>query len=110
MASVAKISWWQWLPIFGWRVVANVEAADEIPDRLPRRGAVVVGARVHPKWIAFDCPCGAGHRIMHPTDRAHSPRWRVSSTRKLTITPSIYYKSCSRRCHYFIRDGRVKWT
>lgn len=110
MARVTKISWWQWLPIYGWRVVANVDAADEIPDRLPRRGAVVVGLRARPKWIAFDCPCGTGHRIMLPTDQAYSPHWKVSRREKLTIAPSIDSKSNGLRCHYFIQDGRVKWT
>lgn len=110
MASVGKIAWWKWLPIFGWRIVADVEAADEIPERLPRRGAVVVGGRARPKWIAFDCPCGTGHRIMLPTDHAHSPHWKVTPKGKLTIAPSIDYKARDKRCHYFIRDGRVKWT
>ena len=38
---MSVIPWWQWLPIYGWRIVATVAAADEIPNRLPRRGTFV---------------------------------------------------------------------
>ncbi len=68
MANLAKISWWQWLPLVGWlsgwRIVVVVESADEVPQRLPYNGAALVGSTDRPKWIVFDCPCQTGHRIM----------------------------------------------
>ena len=105
-----KLPWWQWLPIFGWRIVGVVEAADEIPDRLPRNGAVLVGLPHLPKWVAFDCPCRWGHRIMLNTDRQRQPVWTTTTAKKLTLAPSVDYQGRDRRCHYVIRNGRAKWV
>ena len=109
MAHMSRIPWWQWAPIHGWRIVATVAAADEVPARLPRRGTILVGSVERPKWMAFDCPCGEGHRILINLDLAHWPRWKMSVGRKLTLWPSIDYRTATRRCHYFIREGRVNW-
>jgi hypothetical protein len=111
MANVAGIRWWQWLPVFRWRIVSVVEAADEVPQRLPRNGAVLVGPKARPKWIVFDCPCRSGHRIMLNTDRGRAPHWSTTIGGPLTILPSVdYYEHTVRRCHYFVRKGRIKWV
>jgi hypothetical protein len=110
MADLTKIRFWQWLPIFGWRIVAVVDSADDIPRRLPRNGAALVGPLTRPKWIAFDCPCRSGHRIMLAADQAHTPHWSTTVRGRLSITPSIDYRGSTRRCHYFVRNGRVHWA
>lgn len=112
MAETMKISWWQWLPFWRWRMIGMVDSADEIPDRLPRNAAVVVGDDRFPKWLAFDCPCRKGHRIMLNTDRARRPSWRFSRTPEghLTVTPSVDFVGDAFRCHYFIREGKIEWT
>jgi Family of unknown function (DUF6527) len=107
---MTQIRWWQWLPVFRWRIVAVVESADNIPPRLPRNGAVLVGPTTRPKWIAFDCPCRNGHRIMLSTDKLHSPHWATTVQGQLTISPSIDYHQPKRRCHYFVRNGRISWV
>lgn len=105
-----KISLWQWLPIFGWRIVGVVESADDIPQKLPRNGAVLVGSHTRPKWVVFDCPCKSGHRIMLNTDKARLPYWSIPVKDPLTITPSIDSFYSKRRCHYFIQNGRIQWV
>ena len=111
MARLGHIAWWDWFPFFRrWRIVVTVEAADEIPDLLPAKGAALVGSDNHPKWLAFDCPCNSGHRIMVSLDRAHSPHWKFSDPRKLTIAPSVDYRTAQRRCHYFVRNGKMVWV
>jgi hypothetical protein len=111
MANIKRIRWWQWLPIFRWRIVAVVEAADEVPERLPRNGVVLVGAWSQRKWIVFDCPCRKGHRIMLNADRVRRPHWSITTQGRLTVLPSIdYVEPRVRRCHYFIRKGRIKWV
>lgn len=107
---MTKIRWWQWLPVWDWRIVTVVDSADEIPQRLPRNGAALVGSLRRPKWIAFDCPCRSGHRIMLSTDKAHSPHWDTTVQGKLTVSPSIDYRHLTRRCHYFVRNGCVSWV
>jgi len=103
-----KWSWGRLLP-GSWRLVATVDAADEVPLRLPRRGFVLVGSRQRPRWLAFDCPCRARHRVLATLDSAHSPHWNLGRTRKLTVWPSFDCRGPAGRCHYFIRDGRVLW-
>jgi hypothetical protein len=110
MADMTKIRFWQWLPVFRWRVVAVVDSADEVPRKLPRNGAVLVGSHTRPKWIVFDCPCRSGHRIMLNTDRARSPHWSTTVQGRLTISPSVDFKESNRRCHYFVRNGRIRWV
>lgn len=111
MAGVARISWWHWiLPRGTWRVIATVDAADEIPQRLPRNSAVLVGSFKRPKWLAFDCPCRTGHRIMVTLDPSHVPHWNIAKFKPLTLEPSVDYRNVQRRCHYIIRRGRVVWV
>jgi Family of unknown function (DUF6527) len=110
MASLGRIPWWQWIPGRRWRIVAAVEDADEIPSRLPRNGVVLVGSRQQPKWLAFDCPCRTGHRIIVSLDVTHTPHWILVDERDLTVWPSLDYRAHDRRCHYIISYGRVVWT
>jgi hypothetical protein len=105
-----KISWWQWLPIFRWRVVGYVEAVNDIPVRLPRNAAVVVGTRDYMKWLSFDCPCRAGHRILVALDRAVRPHWSITEKNPLTVRPSFDSRTKHGRCHFFIQHGRIEWT
>lgn len=110
MARVGRIPFWQWVPGRAWRVVAIVEAADDIPPRLPSQGAILVGSFQQPKWLAFDCPCKTGHRIMVSLDRAHRPHWTIKKEGKLSITPSIDYRTPKKRCHYWIINGKTEWV
>ncbi len=105
-----KISWWQWLPFWRWRVIGTAEAADEVPDHLPRNAVALVGDVGRTKWVVFDCPCRTGHRIMLNTDPARRPRWALNQAARLTIFPSVDYLGSQRRCHYFIRNGRIEWV
>lgn len=112
---------WQW-PRLNWLsqwlipqpllyCTGKVESADEIPEKLPRNTAVIVGTAARPKWIAFDCPCRSGHRIMLNLDRGRSPFWQLSKVDgPLSLSPSVNYYDGRRRCHYFVRNGKVDWV
>jgi hypothetical protein len=112
MAEVKPIGWWQWLPLpwRRWRVVGHVDAGDEVPDRLPSKGAVLVGSSAQPTWIAFDCPCRTGHRLMVNLDSRRRPAWHIDTARRLTIRPSVDNITQDRRCHFFIRGGKIVWA
>ena len=92
------------------RVIWVVEAADEVPEQLPRNGAVVVGSLESPSWIAFDCPCEEHHRVMLNLDARRRPAWNMPSAMPLTLHPSIDDVRPGNRCHYFIRQGKVQWA
>jgi hypothetical protein len=93
-----------------WRVGESVEHADEVPERIARRRAVLVGTPAHAKWLVFDCPCEERHRVMLNLDAARAPRWILGPGELLTISPSVDAPRGSGRCHYFIRGGRVQWV
>jgi Family of unknown function (DUF6527) len=93
-----------------WHIAIRVPTADQIPAGFPARSTVMVGTRADPRWLAFDCPCGTGHQIMLNLDRRRTPCWTVASTRRLTVGPSIDSRQSGRRCHYFIREGKVTWV
>jgi hypothetical protein len=109
MALGGRLRWWQRLPRRKWRLVLAADEADEVPEQLPSRAAVLVGPAEKPKWIAFDCPCGRGHRVMLNLDRSRSPAWSLVSQRPLTLSPSIDDSTVG-RCHFFIRQGKIKWA
>lgn len=110
MAELTRIAWWQWLPLRPWRIVARVEAADEVPAQLPRNGAVLVGSLKYPKWLVFDCPCDGGHRIMVTLDTNHFPHWRIVNPQRLTVWPSVDFDTAGRRCHFLVKNGRIIWV
>jgi hypothetical protein len=43
-------------------------------------------------------------------DIRRRPAWRMDAVRPLTIQPSIDDITKSRRCHFFIRGGKVVWA
>lgn len=94
-----------------WRVEATVAEMDEVPRRIRPRRAILVATPTRHKWLAFDCPCGAGHRVLLNLDRARRPFWtvRLSKRGALTLRPSVDFDDGPRSCHFFLRQGRVFW-
>jgi len=105
-------TWWERasLPWRKWRIVMNVETGDEIPEDIPKYGAVVVASGGRPTWIAFDCPCGRGHRIMLNLNSSRRPLWVIRKSTPLTLSPSIDDSGGGRRCHFFLQAGKVQWA
>lgn len=93
-----------------WQLGDVVDAATDIPLTVQKYNGVLVGSTDHPKWIAFDCPCGRGHRIMLNLDPSRRPVWRMTSTNPLTLRPSVDSVENKRRCHFVISNGRVLWV
>ena len=113
MAGMKRlIAWWQSLPLpwRPWRIVGQVGAGDEVAERLPHRGVVLVGTRESATWAVFDCPCRTGHRLMVNLDRARHPFWTIESRTPLSIRPSIDDITPERRCHFTIRGGTLRWS
>lgn len=42
-------------------------------------------------------------------DPGTRPRWHVTETYPLTLSPSVDEHSTVGHCHYVIREGRVHW-
>ncbi len=63
------------------------------------------------KWAVLECPCGRGHVV--ELNLAHPGRdiWRLDKDGggRPSLCPSVDFRG-SRRCHYWLQDGRVEWT
>jgi hypothetical protein len=110
--SAAAIDFWRRrrLTTARYRCVEFVESVAAI-DELPRRSVTVVGEPGHLKWAVFACPCGTGHRIQVPLRASGWPRWKltISPQGAPSLTPSVDDRRHI-RCHFWLRDGRVKWV
>jgi hypothetical protein len=83
-----------------------------LPDDLDRHELALVGSSFGAaKWAVFECPCGTGHRIMVPLNHRTGSSWRVSTTAgRPSLRPSVDSLDDGRRCHFWLRDGRVYWS
>ena len=106
------IAWWQSLPLpwRNWRIVGQVLAGDEVSERLPHCGIVLVGPPENATWAVMDCPCRTGHRLMVNLDKTRRPFWKIESRNPLSIRPSIDNVTPERRCHFTIRTGKTIWA
>jgi hypothetical protein len=81
-----------------------------VPDLLDRHTIAVCGPPEAPKWAAFECPCGHGHRIVLNLQPEHRPRWRLSLIgQRPSLRPSVDSR-LDLRCHFWLTGGRVHWV
>lgn len=102
--------WWSWLPRRRYRVMRRVDAADLVPDRLPRKALVTVENDAGPAWVAFDCPCRGRHRLLIPLSMGRSPHWLLTGSKTPSLHPSVDSESEGKRCHFSLIDGRIHWA
>lgn len=90
--------------------VRTYESAASLPEQLPRRVIAVAGDP--PAWAAMECPCGSGHRLMlRMRPHGEATVWDLTRTDgRPSLNPSVDYESRERRCHFWIRNGRVTWV
>jgi hypothetical protein len=82
----------------------------DVPAELGKRTAVLVAKGDVERWLIFDCPCPARHRVMLNLDPASRPTWRIVDRQRLTLRPSVDEVTEHGRCHYFINKGKVIWV
>jgi len=106
------IDWWRrrrWSSPRLWKV-EHFASNSGVPESIARRTLVVVGDP--PVWAMFECPCGSGHRIMvrlKPHDQV--TMWTLSGGPEApTLWPSVDSVLPERRCHFWLRGGRVRWV
>lgn len=88
-----------------------LDTVGDIPTRMNARSVYVVSQSDSPKWAAFECPCGRGHRITLTTQRSHEPHWTLTfNADGASLRPSIDRIDGRVRCHFFLKAGRVTWA
>jgi hypothetical protein len=95
-----------------WRyVVGGVsDAADEVPDKLVLRTAVIVQSGDRQTWLVFDCPRHLGERIMLNLSTRRRPSWKIGAESVLSVYPSVDAAHAGARCHFWLRRGRIDWA
>lgn len=93
-----------------WRITRTFRSVTDVPNRLRHARAVLVGTPNLPKWLIFNCPCMSGHRVMVALDPQQRPHWTIQRRNPLAISPSVDEYHDGKRCHYLIRQGRVRWV
>jgi Family of unknown function (DUF6527) len=107
------IDWWRRRRITAPRVdrVERYVSQADLPESLPRHQLAVIGGPKKPKWLVLECPCGEGHRLQVNLSTARQPTWRLEDAETSpNVSPSIDFNAPERRCHFWIRDGRVRWS
>ena len=63
------------------------------------------------KWAVLECPCGRGHVIELNLAHPGRDRWTLTtdSDGRPSTKPSIDFQG-ARRCHYWLRAGRIHWA
>jgi hypothetical protein len=111
--SDALIDWWRrrrWTTPRYTRLV-RVASRNDLPELPPRRNVAVVGGLERPKWAVFSCPCGHGHVIAVNLSPARRPVWELLADEKAPgLRPSVDSMNSGRRCHFWLREGRVQWV
>ena len=110
MARFSLTRWWRQHRPGPWRVGLTVDEADQLPLAIAHGVAILVGLRGAPKWVAFECPCGKGHRIMLNLARSRHPYWSIETAVPLTIWPSVDVTVDSDRCHFVVEYGHINWV
>jgi hypothetical protein len=106
-----SLSWWQrHRPRWRYSVIGAVDAADLVPDRLPKKVLVVVEKARRPVWVAFDCPCTRQHRLLIPLSAGVTPHWTLNVDSAPTIYPSVDSHHAGHRCHFWLKNGRIQWA
>ena len=112
MTRAAAIDLWRRLRLTRPRIdnVIYVAGPTDVPDNIDRHTLVVVGSHEFQKWAMLECPCGRGHRLAVSLQRSHRPSWRLTvGAAGPSLFPSIDSRR-KRRCHFWLRDGRVRWA
>ncbi len=105
-----SLSWWSRRPRRRYAILGTVADADLVPDRLPRKGIVLVASDSGLKWIAFDCPCSRRHRLLIPLAESRRPHWMLDDSNHPSLRPSIDSHESGERCHFWLSNGRIRWA
>lgn len=89
--------------------VVAVRDRGDLPAKLNPRRIYQLGAPA--KWAALECPCGRGHILELNLAHPGRARWRLIADGPggPSLSPSVDFKS-SRRCHFWLREGKVRWV
>lgn len=106
------IDWWRRRQGNSPRIdkVRTYSTVATMPAQLDRHVLALAGEPA--TWAVMECPCGHGHRLQIRIRRHESSAvWRIDETDDgPSLFPSVDFASPTRRCHFWLDRGRVKWV
>lgn len=99
--------------LFAARQRYRTEWVEDLPEDVQRQTLYVIGGREHPFYAAVVCPRRACRQVIHldlSTDA--EKRWRLKehSDGSISLSPSVHVTGMPCGCHYWLREGRIRWT
>ena len=91
----------------------RTEWVEDLPDDIQRETVYIIGGRQHPFYAAVVCPRRACRQVIHldlsdDVDR----RWHLNEHKdgSISIRPSVHVTAMRCGCHYWFRNGRIRWV
>ena len=91
----------------------RTEWVEDLPDRIGRDVAYVIGGRRYPFSVAMVCPRRACREVVHlDLSKEVEERWRLKEHARgeISLWPSVHVTGRRCQCHYWLRDGRIVWA
>ena len=91
----------------------RTEWVDDLPEDVRRETVYIIGGRQHPFYAAIVCPRRACRQVIHlDISPEVQKRWRLREHRdgSVSLRPSVHVTTMPCRCHYWFREGRVRWA
>ncbi len=91
----------------------RTEWVEDLPQDIQRDTVYVIGGRRHPFYAAVVCPRRACRQVIHldlsPQVKKH---WRLAEhdDGSISVAPSVHVTAMPCRCHYWFREGHVRWV
>lgn len=106
------VDWWRRRRRNSARIdrVERYSSAAALPERLGRHVLAIAGDPS--AWAVMECPCGNGHRLkVRIRAQGDATVWTIDDgDGGPSLRPSVDFDSAERRCHFWLREGRVKWV
>lgn len=91
----------------------RTEWVEDLPDDVQRETVYIIGGRRDPFYAAIVCPRRACRQVVH-LDLSHQvkKRWRLSEHQdgSISLRPSVHVTGMRCKCHYWFREGRIRWA
>lgn len=86
---------------------------EDLPEDVERQTVYIIGGRKHPFYAAVVCPRGSCRQVIHLDLSAEvEKRWQLTEhvNGSISLSPSVHVTGMPCGCHYWLREGRIRWA
>lgn len=84
---------------------------EDLPEHIGDKTIYIVGDKVQPWLMAFNCPCGCNNVIHLNLLKNANPCWKFNVTikKKISISPSVW-RTTGCKSHFIVENSKIKWV